>query len=227
MKLVLLPGLDGTGELFAPLISALPNTITPVVVSYPRDEVANYNDLLEIAKRSFPVNESFAILGESFSGPIATQLAAESDTGICALIYSCSFVRNPSRSLAALKPIVSVVPIHGFLPNTVRNLLVNVKSPEIRAMLDDSLSSVSAHVVRDRLRQILEIDETQSLRDVSVPILYLRASNDRLVKPRSGDHIQTNNAKTKIVQIDGSHLLLQTNPAACAHEISGFLRNLS
>jgi hypothetical protein len=35
MKIVLLPGLDGTGILFKPFIEALPNGIDVLVISYP------------------------------------------------------------------------------------------------------------------------------------------------------------------------------------------------
>ena len=33
--LVLLPGMDGTGDLFAPLLSALPPALRTIVVRYP------------------------------------------------------------------------------------------------------------------------------------------------------------------------------------------------
>ena len=40
VSLVLLPGLDGTGELFQPLLRALPNELQPIVLSYPnRDQL--------------------------------------------------------------------------------------------------------------------------------------------------------------------------------------------
>jgi surfactin synthase thioesterase subunit len=36
-KLVLLPGMDGTSELFAPFIAALPKDFEPIPIRYPRD----------------------------------------------------------------------------------------------------------------------------------------------------------------------------------------------
>ena len=38
MRLVLLPGMDGTGRLFGPLLAALPPGIDGEPVAYPRDE---------------------------------------------------------------------------------------------------------------------------------------------------------------------------------------------
>jgi len=45
MKLVLLPGLDGTGKLFAPLIEALPSSIDIQVITYPLNKEQSYNEL--------------------------------------------------------------------------------------------------------------------------------------------------------------------------------------
>lgn len=227
MKLVLLPGMDGTGELFAPFISALPNSIRPVVVTFPRAETIAYDDLVEIARRALPSNEPFAILGESFSGPIATALAAYGYDQLLALIYSCSFVRNPSNALSTLKSLVPLIPIRGVISNAVRNLLLGVDSVKIRTLVGQSMSTVSPDVIRSRLAQVLEVDVTESLKKVSVPILYLRASNDRLIKPRSGDHIAKMNPNVQIVEIIGPHLLLQTTPVQCANTISGFLSRIN
>jgi hypothetical protein len=75
--LVLLPGLDGTGDLFQPLLSRLDRSIEPVVVRYPLAEPLGYEALTSIARRALPTTGPYVILGESFSGPIAVQLAAE------------------------------------------------------------------------------------------------------------------------------------------------------
>jgi len=38
LTLLLLPGMDGTGELFADFVKLLPVWIKPLVVSYPRNQ---------------------------------------------------------------------------------------------------------------------------------------------------------------------------------------------
>lgn len=74
--LVLLPGLDGTGLLFQPLIEMLPSNIKPIVVSYPPDKLLGYNELLPIVLKCLPTDKSFIVLGESFSGPLALRVAS-------------------------------------------------------------------------------------------------------------------------------------------------------
>ena len=65
-SLVLLPGLDGTGLLFQPLIDCLPEDIQPVVVAYPKELQLGYAELLPLVLDSLPPGP-FVLLGESFS----------------------------------------------------------------------------------------------------------------------------------------------------------------
>ena len=69
--LVLLPGMDGTGDLFAPLLSALPPALRTIVVRYPCDRPLGY-----AGRTRGPKDQPFVLLGESFSGPIAAAIAA-------------------------------------------------------------------------------------------------------------------------------------------------------
>ena len=48
--LVLLPGMDGTGELFAPFVAALKREFKVVVVRYPTNEPLGYAELEAIAR---------------------------------------------------------------------------------------------------------------------------------------------------------------------------------
>nr|WP_194151606.1 hypothetical protein [Pseudomonas caspiana] len=52
--LVLLPGMDGTGELFQPFVSALKHRCDTVVVTYPSDIPLSYEDLQAIARQALP-----------------------------------------------------------------------------------------------------------------------------------------------------------------------------
>ena len=95
--IVLLPGLDGTGLLFRPLIEKLPAYIKPIVVNYPTDEKLGYADLLPLALNALPKNEPFILLGESFSGPLSIMLAVSRPPGLKAVVLSTSFVKCPQR----------------------------------------------------------------------------------------------------------------------------------
>lgn len=71
MKLVLLPGLDGTGRLFEPLLRVLPFHFSPLVIAYPTHAALSYTELLRYIEQKMPCGEDYILLTESYSGPIA------------------------------------------------------------------------------------------------------------------------------------------------------------
>ncbi len=68
---VLLPGMDGTGELFAPFLSSLAGICSVQVIRYPRDADLTYAELQQYVMNQLPVSEPITLIAESFSGPIA------------------------------------------------------------------------------------------------------------------------------------------------------------
>ena len=94
LRLILLPGLDGAGLAFGPLLKLLPSSIRPTVVTYPRDRVMGYDELLPLVMAMLP-DEPFVLLGESFSSPLSIRIAATRPHGLRGLILSSAFARNP------------------------------------------------------------------------------------------------------------------------------------
>src|SRR5450631_2350467 len=121
--LVLLPGLDGTGSLFAPLIQELPEWMEPRVVVYPRDRCLGYADLDVLVNAALPVDRPYVLLGESFSGPIAIRVAAAQPAGLIGVILVCSFARNPYPLFAWAQGVADRVS-PDLLPATLRAMLV-------------------------------------------------------------------------------------------------------
>lgn len=93
MRLVLLPGLDGTGRLFQPLLAHLPSTIDPLVISY-SNLAGTYAEMLPAARKELPPDRPFVLLAESFSGPAAIALAANARQ-----VCGRSFSAPPSHGL--------------------------------------------------------------------------------------------------------------------------------
>ena len=82
LTLILLPGLNGTGMLFLPLLAQLPSYDTPRVVSFPGDVMLGYGQLLRRVFHALPSAGPFVVLGESFSGPLALMAAAQAPAGL-------------------------------------------------------------------------------------------------------------------------------------------------
>jgi pimeloyl-[acyl-carrier protein] methyl ester esterase len=114
VTIVLLPGMDGTGKLFAGFVAALGDAARPVVVAYPTDSQLDYRQLIDVARTFLPLGEPFVLLGESFSGPIAIALAAERPAGLFALVLCCSFAPNPENDrlvpASACRHLLALIP---------------------------------------------------------------------------------------------------------------------
>lgn len=224
LTVVLLPGMDGTGDLFGPFIAALGPKFTVKVVSYPTTEPLNYAELESIAHAALPAEGAFVILGESFSGPIAVSLAAAGASRLKGLVLCCTFVRNPLPSLAVLKPIIGALPV-GLAP--VRALshifLGRFSSAYLRDALVHAITKVAASTFHARLRAVLSVDVSQKLTEVSAPILYLRALQDRLVPQAASNLIAQLCPHVQVVPIDGPHFLLQAAPSEAAKAVVAWL----
>jgi hypothetical protein len=70
-RLILLPGLHGTGELYVPLLQHVDCDLRPKTISYPTDVRLGYEELLEIVENELKHETKLILLAESFSGPQA------------------------------------------------------------------------------------------------------------------------------------------------------------
>ncbi|HEV2611533.1 MAG TPA: alpha/beta hydrolase, partial [Noviherbaspirillum sp.] len=110
--IVLLPGMDGTGKMFAELAAHLDGEMRSVIVPYPTDLSLSYRELEDLVRAALPENEPFILLGESFSGPVAISLAASEPAGLIGIILCCTFTRNPLPFLRPLKWLIPILPIN-------------------------------------------------------------------------------------------------------------------
>jgi pimeloyl-ACP methyl ester carboxylesterase len=116
--LVLLPGLDGTGDLFAPVVDALGPNVPTQIVRYPLSHASDYAACEAIARGALPTDRPYVLLGESFSGPIAVSIAAAAPPGLRGLILCSTFARNPQPYLRPLRPLP--MPFACFYSNSIR-----------------------------------------------------------------------------------------------------------
>ena len=230
MKLVLLPGLDGTGSLYQPLVQTLPADFSGVVVAYPKDKQLTYTELAELVKRQLPAdNEDYVLVAESFSGPVAIQIAAERTANLRALVLSATFISNPSivpRGVSVLltAPIFQPQPPQFF----VERFLLGATPPiELVELFQRARASVPAEVLAFRMRCVLNVDVRKEFAWCRLPILYLFGKQDRLVKRRSVEQMLRVQPHMCVAEVDGPHLLLQREPVKCFEAINQFLEAVS
>jgi len=224
-RLVLLPGMDGTGILFEPLLELLPPELEVKVVSYPVNEPCGYEGLVERIRAALPEDGPYFLVGESFSGPLAIMVAEGRPAGLQGIVLCASFVRSPAGWLArfmdALVTRWTLAMVPAFFKS--RMLLGAGAGPRLRMLLSRAESLVSPEVMVARIKAVMRVDVSEELRRCPVPVLYLRAERDHLVPTHCSEMIAECNPDSRIVSVVGPHLVLQTNPADVIAAICEFI----
>jgi pimeloyl-ACP methyl ester carboxylesterase len=231
VRLVLLPGMDGTGDLFEPLKDAMGPHAAIDVVRYPGHRALGYDDLEPLVRAQLPTRAPFVLLGESFSGPLAISIAASPPPGLLGLVLCCSFARRPGPGLAVMRAgllELSMRLMHSrLMRGPMRQLLLGrYASPRLSGMLQASLAQVSIAVMTRRMKEVQRVDVRDKLSLVRVPTMYLQALQDRIVPRQAAVIIQQRLSALRVVQLDGPHGLLQASPAASARAIENFCGEL-
>lgn len=225
--LVLLPGMDGTGELFKPLVTTLGSEYPTRVVRYPNAPVG-YAALTAVARRWLPTQTPFVLLGESFSAPIAIALAALQPPNLRGLVLCGAFARNPRPwLLSALYPLLRI-PLDLMVPPALANylLLGRHATKHLRAMLYSASTQVGARTLQARLRAVHSVDVCGKLPAIKVPLLYLLAEQDRIVPAAALQAMLQHRPDMRVVSVSAPHMLLQTAPRTAANAIIAFLHEV-
>ena len=225
--LVLLPGMDGTGILFEPFLQALPPDLPVKVVAYPGHAPLSCEELESLVQTALPAQSPIVLLGESFSGPIAASLAAKLPGRVSGLILCCTFVQNPRPVLSVFKPLVNLISPN-LIPIrfTARLLLGSFATPGLRALLRTALAGVSPSVLRTRLNAVVAVNASAALAAVKVPVLYIQATQDKLVPSGAARLAMEACPAMKVISLEGPHCLLQAMPAEAAAVVAAFVRDV-
>lgn len=226
---MLLPGMYGTGELFADFAEALPGAFAVQVVGYPNDKFLTYRELLDLIRSLVPDSDPYVIVAESFSTTLAIQFAATHPPNLKGMVLSAGFATSPMRGLLrwlcrSLLPIMPWLPVPEIAAGVV--LFRSSALDSLQTRVRDAVASAKPSVLRDRARVVLTCNALAELRAVDVPMLYLQARHDRLVNAACLEEIRRVKPETEVVVLDGPHLLLQTMPQRTAEMVANFVRRL-
>ena len=226
LTVVILPGMDGTGFELTDFIAALAPELEAIVVTYPNDRPSDYAEHEFVARANLPIDRPFVLLGESYSGPIAISIAASAPPGLVGLVLCCSFARNPRPGLSWLRPFVRFLPTRIPAAIPCWFLLGRFSTPRLKAALTRALGQTAPNVFRARLTSIIDIDVRAKLTTIQVPVLYLRATRDRLVPSRVSQEISRLRPETIVADVESPHLLLQSAPVIAARHLKSFVSGL-
>jgi pimeloyl-ACP methyl ester carboxylesterase len=211
VKILLIPGMDGTGELFKPLLDELPNNVDTQVVCLnslktqtPKEQASEIASLIG--------NDEVIILSESYSGYIAYHLSLLSNVNIKHIVFAASFLENPTW----LSRFNNLLPLNlvrsGLIPDIILSstLFAQRNNKELVKLFISSLELISNSMLRQRLKVITNLVRPTEL--LSVPCTYVQASNDYLVSKKSVDVFKKLCININIVKVRGGHFIVQSNP---------------
>jgi pimeloyl-ACP methyl ester carboxylesterase len=222
---ILLPGLDGTADLFARFLTAATGALDFRRVPYPKDRFLDYTELEALVRRQLPRGEPFALLGESFGGPLALRVAEKRPPGLVGLVLVATFHRKPANPViaraSALGPAFFRLPLP---PHVVRLLLAGGDAPdelveEVRA----AVRQVPAKVMSARARAALTVDASEPLRRCPVPLLFLGGKRDRLLRSTLPTEIRALQPRAEVRLLDTPHLVIQRRPKEAMRIVEEFL----
>lgn len=228
MKLIMLPGMDGTGNLFNPLLAELDRLINTSVIVYPQEIGQSYESLTNWVLSEINNDEEFILLGESFSGAIAFDIAARKLPNLVGCIFVAAFLENPKPSLSWLAGVLPLdllfrFKLHDFI---VRKFLLGTNAnTSLISEFWKSVKSVDPQVLQDRLSSIMAL--TNKNKSIETPCVYLGGTNDFLVPDKNIKAFNKRCINFSERLIPAPHFLLQAEPEVCARiieeEIDRFL----
>ncbi len=224
MPVIILPGIDGVAELRDEVAGCLSQKRPVSVVAIPVDG-SRYDVLADQIIALLPPHP-FVLLGESFSGPLAIEIAARAPERVAGLVLAATFARNPwPRFLAAGTGLFD----HRRLPRFILEaaLFGATGNPDVRQRLHDLLRDVPPKLIAERAAAALTADMRVRLRDLACPILCLHGRRDWLIRPGLAREIKAVQPRTELCWLDAAHMLLETHPKAVAVEIERFCRGIA
>ena len=212
-----MPGLDGAGKLFAPIIPMLEPHFDLTIVTYP--DLDSFNDYVECAQNQLPAEPGYSILAESFSGPVAIALMAQQPGQIGPSVLSATFARSP---LAAMTRMANYIPEQMFSIGALNQFCMDVyeiedeDNSETQPLPLNVAEQLDGTLLKHRITALSRIDVSALLPGIDIPILYLHALRDRIIAEGDARMLQQSLPNINRIDIDAPHLILQSRPQQCA-----------
>jgi pimeloyl-ACP methyl ester carboxylesterase len=185
---VLVPGLDGTGQLFyrqRPLLMRSRRVATYALRDSTSEMSTLVDDLAAVIETVAPADKRAIVIGESFGGTLAMSLALARPERVSALVVLNSFARfTPQFRLHLALWGLRALP-WGMMPVVRRATASRLHSAhshdnEIREFMRVTMAATREGYL-NRLRALTRFDIRDRLHELRMPTLFLAAELDHLV----------------------------------------------
>jgi pimeloyl-ACP methyl ester carboxylesterase len=238
--IVMVPGLAGGWKLLAPLAHRLAQRYEVFLYSLRGDRAplvgppgcrlgAYADDLLALIERLRL--ERPTVLGVSFGGAIALELAVEHPERVGALILQGVEARfQPTLGSTIAKHVLERFPLpsDNLFVNQFFNLLHGCK-PEPGALVDfvvERCWETDQSVMARRLEMLESFDVSDRLWRLDMPTLVMAGTRDVIVRPERQRALATEIPGARFAALDGAgHIGFLTHPTAVTHQVKQLLRS--
>jgi pimeloyl-[acyl-carrier protein] methyl ester esterase len=216
--------MEGSDLLFGPLKEAAPVGVEVLSTSYPPGEANSYADLLPLVRAMLPRERPFYLLGWSFSGPLALMISAERPAGLRGVILAASFVRKPIPLPTWMRHLARPA-LFKLYPASyqVKALLSGTEVRSLRKLVAEAHSSAGAVALATRARAAMAVDTSEILKACRVPVMYLRAADDRLIAASRAEEARRLLPTLIVESTPGPHMALVTNPTMSWQALQRFM----
>jgi len=224
LKLVLLPGMDGTGKLFEEFLSNYNGD--HLVISLPQNGPQHYSRLAKSLEHQLP-KEDYILLAESFSGGIVPILLKQHSAHIKGVIFVASFLSCPNKLLLQITKLLPLKYLASIpLSNVAHKLLFlgQNASKENLSTFRTVINSIPEQVLKARLTTMSH--QKMPLETFDIPTVYIQANSDKLISTLKSEELRKIFRNIKYFQIDGPHFILQSKPTESAELISQVMRSV-
>ncbi|WP_251358083.1 serine aminopeptidase domain-containing protein [Kangiella sp. TOML190] len=220
--LILMPGMDGSGLLYQPLGEKLQQLELPFVIEplNPHQDKWAYIEYLE---QKYPA-QPLVLVAESYAGHIATLMAIRGNLDIQKIVLMATFLETPTKLTQLEKLLPTSLIQKPPLPNLLlgKALFGKNSSQELLDLFFQAMDDVSSEQLSERIRDMRHL--TAPTEQLSIPALYIQASDDWLVPARNYQPFKKVFTHLGFSQLNGSHLIAQTQPRQCAFLIESFVK---
>ena len=221
MKIILLPGVDGSGVLFKPFIKVFKSEV-PVEVM-PLTQGSDQSILHQVSIIEDAVgDEEIILIVESYSGLLAYELAKRNKIRIKQIFFFGCFLQPPSfiGKIGRFLPVrlLNIIP-----DRLISHILFNRwSSPELISLFRKAINKVNSSNLKKRIKTISTYKKPTQV--IDVPCVYIQATMDNLVSAYNLSAFEELCSNLHIEVIEATHMLLQTQPKAMSQLIHKYLQ---
>jgi pimeloyl-ACP methyl ester carboxylesterase len=210
--IVLVPGLDGTGQLFYRQVPLLERSYSVATYAL-RDDAASMDvladDLRRVIEMAAPTEKCAIVMGESFGGAVALTTALRHPEHVSKLVILNSFPYfAPQFRLRLAIAGVSIIPWGAMsVVRFVTSLYLpsrHTHRDELKRFRNLTIRTTRAGY-KNRLQLLQAYDVRERLREIRCPTLFLAAEKDHLVPSADQARLMAERVSASTVRILSGH----------------------